>query len=1144
MKKSKLLGLVALASLGLNANAQDLQAGKYYIQNVECGKYIASGAAWGTRSVLFDEGVEFNVTLENGVYTLGTRIVADNRALRPTDGFMDQSGTWEVIPNGNGTFKVKGSNGYLKYDGSSLPSVSGGSTDAGTDWRFLSKEDREALLDGASETNPKDATFYITAPDFLWEDCRIKTDRCWGSVLTGTNGLHSSGTTEINNTNGEMYDKAVGSKLVQTLTGVRNGKYKVSCLAFYRAGSAVAAYGGYDAESQKDAYQYAQLFANDEKTPIKSVFVGAKATAGNGYAYNSNGQIPVFVPNGQGDAAICFMDNTYLNELEVIVTDNQLTLGIEKTGHVGSDWCLFDSFRLTYLGAVTDLSAYKPGYDKAVADATGVDQNAPMNASVLSDLKSALSTYNVDFSTFSSADDISAAIKALNGATTAAIASIDAYAAVASKFSAFDADGQAAFLATEVGQKYANKTYVDEDCTSAIVTAAKAQTTAGADMTLAIVNPNFDGNINGWTDGFVGVSGLNHGFQNNNVYGSINQFMECWAGQWSGASTPYVLKNGYLSQTITALPAGKYRISADVIACNQQVGQTGYVASVDDFTGVYLFAGNTVSEALKTDGSNAQRFSLDFTATGADVEIGLKIKDSNCNWAVIDNVTLTLVKAGIELDTYAEQLAKAVESAEEFVGKNMQASVATNLTKAIADGKKTYNTADEYVAVTNAVNSAKSAAETSIALYNEIAAINAKVAALSADVQAQYASTLAAYNAGTLSSVAEAEAAYYAACYAAVTSLGDDVEIVNPSFETGDLTGWVCNNGSDTGSKDNSNATYTMAGCDGAKLFNTWNGGTCASVTQTITGLKAGKYAVVATMATDADHELYVSVNNGTRGTVTSVGKGEGVVVSAEGEIALGSNELTIEAGSDGIWYKADNFKLVLIEEYVAPVIADLTVNDGVAVEASQDAKNITYVREFKAANKWQSLYLPFSVSLENNEADVVLAKIDDVIEDNGELVIKIIKVSKYETVVARRPLFIAAKTVGVKNIKTGVSTIDEPLDGGYDYSAAEFIGVLSKASAGQAGRYVMSGGELCLVPQSMNNLTLGVNRWAMYVNDGSSVRIRINAEGFNADEATAIASAVAESVENGEIFSINGAKVKDAKSGLYIKGGKKVYVK
>jgi hypothetical protein len=230
--------------------------------------------------------------------------------------------------------------------------------------------------------------------------------------------------------------------------------------------------------------------------------------------------------------------------------------------------------------------------------------------------------------------------------------------------------------------------------------------------------------------------------------------------------------------------------------------------------------------------------------------------------------------------------------------------------------------------------------------------------------------------------------------------------------------------------------------------------------------------------------------------------------------------------------------------EKPAPVIADLTVNDGVAVAESQDAKNITYVREFKAANKWQSLYLPFSVNLEKNEADVVLAKVDDVVEDNGELVINIVKVSATETVEACKPLFIAAKTVGVKNIKTGVSTVASPNDRGNDYSAAEFTGILSEARAGQAGRYVMSGGELCLVPQSMNNLTLGVNRWAMIVNGGNGVRIRINAEGFNSDEATAIASAVAESVENGEIFSINGAKVKDAKSGLYIKGGKKVLVK
>ncbi len=230
--------------------------------------------------------------------------------------------------------------------------------------------------------------------------------------------------------------------------------------------------------------------------------------------------------------------------------------------------------------------------------------------------------------------------------------------------------------------------------------------------------------------------------------------------------------------------------------------------------------------------------------------------------------------------------------------------------------------------------------------------------------------------------------------------------------------------------------------------------------------------------------------------------------------------------------------------EYVEPVIGELTVTDGVATAESKTEKDITYVREFKVANKWQSLYLPFSVNLKDNTADVVLAKVDDVVEVNGELVINIVKVSTTETVNAKTPLFIAAKTVGVKNIKTGVSTVASPSDGNNKYSVAEFEGILSEASAGKAGKYVMSGGELCLVPQSMNNLTLGVNRWAMFVSNENGAKIRINTDGFSADEATAIANAVVESVDNGEIFSINGAKAKNAKSGLYIKGGKKVYVK
>jgi len=1126
MKKSKLLSLVALASLGLNANAQDLQAGKYYIQNVECGKYIASGAAWGTRSVLFDEGVEFNVTLENGVYTLGTRIVAEGKALRPTDGFMDQSGTWEVIPNGNGTFKVKGSNGYLKYDGSSLPSVSGGSTDAGTDWRFLSKEDREALLDGASETNPKDATFYITAPDFLWEDLRIKTDKCWGSVVTGTNGLHASGTTEVNNTNGEMYNKAVGNKLVQTLTGVRNGKYKVSCLAFYRAGTAVAAYGNYDAESQKDAYQYAQLFANNEKTPIKSVFVGAKATAGNGYAYNSNGQIPVFVPNGQGDAAICFMDNTYLNELEVIVSDNQLTLGIEKTGHVDSDWCLFDSFRLTYLGAVTDLSAFKPGYDKAVADATGVDQNAPMNASVLSDLKTAISTYNVDFSTFSSADDISAAVTALNGATKNANESIEAYAAIAAKLNTLDQSGKAAFLATEVGQKYTNKTYSTEDYSAELIAAVKAQTTVGADLTLGyITNPGAESGVaDPWE-----VSGR-----------VINGSSDAHTGSSLFETAGWGPHFGKMTLKVT-LPKGKYDFKAFGMA---SAGTTEYLVVYDEDESEKL----AESASVVGVGASAENrwFQLTTTVNIPKEQTVVLAAESSTEggqeWANFDDFSLIYQGEADEEPEAINVTAITLENSSASLNStnNTATFVATVLPSDATNKKIKWTSSDENVAKVDKDGVVTGVAP-GTATITATSADNEEIKA-TATVTTSYSETTPLPTTKTVEHVDGSKTVY--------TFSGVNI-IKNGSFEYGDpFFGW-------TNGKGSALAADKFTAADGTITSKASEGNGGAGSVATKWSVDANTtyvfgYRTKANVEGNAQYQKVSLTNDGTESQVVS-----------DNEQIVGTNWTDVQyiftnAEYSGLQFRArwldnnvvfDDFylmKVTDIEEIAAPapVIADLTVNDGVAVEASQDAKNITYVREFKAANKWQSLYLPFSVNLENNDADVVLAKIDDVIEDNGELVIKIIKVSKYETVVARRPLFIAAKTVGVKNIKTGVSTIDEPLDGGYDYSAAEFIGVLSKASAGQAGRYVMSGGELCLVPQSMNNLTLGVNRWAMYVNDGSSVRIRINAEGFSADEATAIASAVAESVENGEIFSINGAKVKDAKSGLYIKGGKKVYVK
>lgn len=791
-------------------------------------------------------------------------------------------------------------------------------------------------------------------------------------------------------------------------------------------------------------------------------------------------------------------------------------------------------------------------------------------------------------------------------------------------------------------------------------------------------------------------------------------------------------------QKVVDLKPGKYDVEFYYITnLADWNGQTGYGEGI-----AQLYANDQtydVSVVLDRGGTlrNQVHKFENVVVTDGTLEYGIKNVATGGCWYVAELKNITCVEFGVDLSVFAEELAKEVVAAKAVTGV-MNRDVQSELNDAISDNEgASYTSETDYQTAIKRVQNAVKAANASIVNYEIAAPYVNRASCLDAAGKAKYAedATVAAvtdaYNTRTLVALTdEQKTAMDAAAVAAAkaqTTVGSDwtLAIVNPSFETGNTTGWTYTESNDHGAKQNSNPTYTMKGCDGNYLFNIWSTGN--EISQTVTGLKPGKYNVTAIMATDANQMFFIALN-GTKGElVSSVDKGTGVKVTTDAYVGQ-DGELEIVAGTQGkFWYKVDDFRLTYVSEetvdpavieaqklaaakeaktaaikalspigdglfqysstnvaaalqavedaktiveldnvalpvvkapaanrafqltspagkfvtidngvqlasvqeklyfeqaengdfyitdgseyivnsganywdfssysnasdtykvllaeggiviksdngffgfdhdvdggllyrdkaatvfgladYVepTPVIADLTVNDGVAVEASQDAKNITYVREFKAANKWQSLYLPFSVNLENNKADVVLAKVDDVVENNGELVINIVKVSATETVEACIPLFIAAKTVGVKNIKTGVSTVASPNDRGNDYSAAEFTGILSEASAGKAGKYVMSGGELCLVPQSMDNLTLGVNRWAMSVNDGANVRIRINAEGFNADEATAIASAVAESVENGEIFSINGAKVKDAKSGLYIKGGKKVYVK
>lgn len=141
-----------------------------------------------------------------------------------------------------------------------------------------------------------------------------------------------------------------------------------------------------------------------------------------------------------------------------------------------------------------------------------------------------------------------------------------------------------------------------------------------------------------------------------------------------------------------------------------------------------------------------------------------------------------------------------------------------------------------------------------------------------------------------------------------------DYYLTNPSFETGDLTGWTAYIGGDTGSKENSNATYTINGADGSYVFNTWNGSLPAEgfwVSQTAKRLPAGNYTIYAILASDANNVITIDVN-GTSDSFTMVGD-KTTAYNASLNFALDEGGEAVIKVSSPTWFKADNFILMYL---------------------------------------------------------------------------------------------------------------------------------------------------------------------------------------------------------------------------------------
>ncbi|MCR4994156.1 MAG: hypothetical protein K6A32_02060 [Bacteroidales bacterium] len=220
------------------------------------------------------------------------------------------------------------------------------------------------------------------------------------------------------------------------------------------------------------------------------------------------------------------------------------------------------------------------------------------------------------------------------------------------------------------------------------------------DVTYLVKNPDMEGDNNAhdkgtanWSDGFV---------KQWNGSSMVANFLEQWV------SSANNLSNYDVNQTLT-LPAGKYRLAMKAAAVKQDS------EAVPE--GVVIYAGEETTAV-----SGLDTYSVNFTASGDPVKVGLKVQSCNVNWVRFDEVRLYYM--GVDLTLLKEAYDKAVTAANAF---DLSQKMANADKEALTNAKNNYTsgvseTESALKEATEALNTAVNNATASVTAYASLKA--------------------------------------------------------------------------------------------------------------------------------------------------------------------------------------------------------------------------------------------------------------------------------------------------------------------------------------------------------------------------------------------------------------------------------------
>ena len=350
---------------------QPVALGKFYLYNVGRKQFLCGGSDWGAHAALGIPGVE--VTLEDGgesgaglkKYLIETGLYNGENShylnyrgymdCAPIDGFafIPVEGKENVynIVQGDYPDVHMAWNPYAGTDQGNNDETTVGTecrnldpTDLNAQWKLVTREERNKLLESASLDNPADATFFMHSPNFSQ---RENADTYWS--LSNFN-IWEYGANHYD-FNCESYNQD-NADLCNMVEGLPAGIYAVSAQAYFRAGEL-----SYQANNEPEQLPifYAGNDTSDDVLIPNILSESGKCPGEGGKITSENGENTYEVPNSCVQASNFFKSGLY--KVYTVIDkpdDNDLAVGIMKESKIADgDWVMCDNFRIRYYGKNT-----------------------------------------------------------------------------------------------------------------------------------------------------------------------------------------------------------------------------------------------------------------------------------------------------------------------------------------------------------------------------------------------------------------------------------------------------------------------------------------------------------------------------------------------------------------------------------------------------------------------------------------------------------------------------------------------------------------------------------------------------------------------------------------------------------------------